>query len=191
MTENARVWIVDDDRSIRWVLEKALSGAGIAASSFADAESLSRRLRQETPDAIISDIRMPGIDGLQLLARIRESHPDLPVIITTAHSDLDSAVASYHGGAFEYLPKPFDIDEVVSITRRALAQRRSQAGAPEQTPPDTTEIIAAPSPILHSASPRLVAPHTKGASNSYLSMWLASSAGVRTSDSSMKSTLSD
>ncbi|MBK7729847.1 MAG: nitrogen regulation protein NR(I) [Gammaproteobacteria bacterium] len=141
MTENARVWIVDDDRSIRWVLEKALSGAGIAVSSFADAESLVRRLRQETPDAIISDIRMPGIDGLQLLARIRESHPDLPVIITTAHSDLDSAVASYHGGAFEYLPKPFDIDEVVSITRRALAQRRSQAGAPEQTPPDTTEII--------------------------------------------------
>ncbi len=141
MTENARVWIVDDDRSIRWVLEKALSGAGIAVSSFADAESLNRRLGQETPDAIISDIRMPGIDGLQLLARIRDSHPDLPVIITTAHSDLDSAVASYQGGAFEYLPKPFDIDEVVSITQRALAQRRAQSGAVAQTQPGTTEII--------------------------------------------------
>ncbi|MBP8926950.1 MAG: response regulator, partial [Pseudomonadales bacterium] len=141
MTENACVWIVDDDRSIRWVLEKALSGAGIAVSSFADAESLVRRLRQETPDAIISDIRMPGIDGLQLLARIRDSHPDLPVIITTAHSDLDSAVASYQGGAFEYLPKPFDIDEVVSITQRALAQRHTKSGTLVETQPDTTEII--------------------------------------------------
>src|SRR5512139_2390048 len=130
MTDSPRVWIVDDDRSIRWVLERALSGAEINASSFADAESLMRRLRTEAPDAIISDIRMPGIDGLQLLSRIRASHPELPVIITTAHSDLDSAVASYQGGAFEYLPKPFDIDEVVSVTKRALAHRRARQHVP-------------------------------------------------------------
>jgi two-component system nitrogen regulation response regulator GlnG len=100
MTEGTRVWIVDDDRSIRWVLEKALSSAGIAASSFPDADTMLRKLRNDVPDAIISDIRMPGTDGLQMLARLRGSHPDLPVIITTAHSDLDSAVASYQGGAF-------------------------------------------------------------------------------------------
>jgi two-component system, NtrC family, nitrogen regulation response regulator GlnG len=142
MTELPSVWIVDDDRSIRWVLEKALAGAGINPSCFADAESLARRLVRETPDAIISDIRMPGIDGLQLLARIRASHPDLPVIITTAHSDLDSAVASYQGGAFEYLPKPFDIDEVVSVTKRALAHNRSHASAVNgESIAETTEII--------------------------------------------------
>jgi two-component system nitrogen regulation response regulator GlnG len=137
-----QVWIVDDDRSIRWVLEKALAGAGITTHSFADADSLTRRLRQETPDAIISDIRMPGTDGLQLLARIRGSHPELPVIITTAHSDLDSAVASYQGGAFEYLPKPFDIDEVVNVTKRALAHHRArqQEVAPEARA-EATEII--------------------------------------------------
>jgi len=142
MTETPRVWIVDDDRSIRWVLEKALTSAGISASSFADAEALSRRLRHEAPDAIISDIRMPGIDGLQLLSRIRATHPELPVIITTAHSDLDSAVASYQGGAFEYLPKPFDIDEVVAITKRALAHARDQgAGNGGESGEASTEII--------------------------------------------------
>jgi len=142
MTDSPRVWVVDDDRSIRWVLEKALSAAEISASSFSDAESLMRRLRQESPDAIISDIRMPGIDGLQLLSRIRASHPELPVIITTAHSDLDSAVASYQGGAFEYLPKPFDIDEVVNVTKRALAHRRASVEpAAEEPDSESTEII--------------------------------------------------
>jgi two-component system, NtrC family, nitrogen regulation response regulator GlnG len=142
MNDRARVWIVDDDRSIRWVLEKALSGADIATSTFSDAESLLRRLAQECPDAIISDIRMPGIDGLQMLARIRSAHPELPVIITTAHSDLDSAVASYQGGAFEYLPKPFDIDEVVSITKRALAHRNDQGVRPrDEIAEASTEII--------------------------------------------------
>jgi two-component system nitrogen regulation response regulator GlnG len=126
MIEGAKVWIVDDDRSIRWVLEKALGSAGISARSFPDADSMMRKLRTDVPDAIISDIRMPGTDGLQLLAKLRGSHPELPVIITTAHSDLDSAVASYQGGAFEYLPKPFDIDEVVTVTKRALAHRRAQ-----------------------------------------------------------------
>ncbi len=142
MTETTSVWIVDDDRSIRWVLEKALGSAGISASSFPDADSMMRKLRTQVPDAVISDIRMPGTDGLQLLARIRSSHPELPVIITTAHSDLDSAVASYQGGAFEYLPKPFDIDEVVTVTKRALAHGRAkqqESAAQEESGP--TEII--------------------------------------------------
>ena len=119
-TENT-VWIVDDDRSIRWVLEKALNQADIVTQSFDCGEAILRRLTNDSPSAIISDIRMPGIGGLELLSKINASHPEIPVIITTAHSDLDSAVASYQGGAFEYLPKPFDIDEAVAMTRRALA----------------------------------------------------------------------
>jgi two-component system nitrogen regulation response regulator GlnG len=120
------VWVVDDDRSIRWVLEKALQQANINTETFDSAEAIIRRLNtnHQCPDAIISDIRMPGIDGLELLAKIRDSHPDIPVIITTAHSDLDSAVASYKGGAFEYLPKPFDTDDAVAMTKRALAHAR-------------------------------------------------------------------
>ena len=122
MQAHARVWVVDDDKSIRWVLEKALDQADIETLCFDSAEALMRRLTTEQPDAIISDIRMPGMDGLTLLSHINDSHPDLPVIITTAHSDLDSAVTAYQKGAFEYLPKPVDIDEVVAITQRALAQ---------------------------------------------------------------------
>lgn len=115
------VWVVDDDRSIRWVLEKALNQAGISTRTFENGEAIIRSLAREQPDAIISDIRMPGMDGLELLSQIGESHANIPIIITTAHSDLDSAVASYQGGAFEYLPKPFDIDEAVAMTERALA----------------------------------------------------------------------
>jgi two-component system nitrogen regulation response regulator GlnG len=142
MNKPNNVWIVDDDRSIRWVLEKALNGAGIDTQTFETAESIAQRLKSDQPDAIISDIRMPGIDGLELLAMIGREHPGLPVIITTAHSDLDSAVASYQGGAFEYLPKPFDIDEAVAMTKRALAhsrERRTQV-EPEATRA-TPEII--------------------------------------------------
>ena len=93
MPKHTKVWVVDDDSSIRWVLEKALTQAGIANESFEDSEQLLERLSLEQPDVIISDIRMPGVDGLELLSLIHETHPDLPVIITTAHSDLDSAVA--------------------------------------------------------------------------------------------------
>jgi two-component system nitrogen regulation response regulator GlnG len=133
---------VDDDSSIRWVLERALSQAGITNESFADADQLLARIASEQPDVIITDIRMPGTDGLELLSRINGAHPDLPVIITTAHSDLDSAVASYQQGAFEYLPKPFDLDEVVAITERALAhtlEKRGVAPVLEELP--DTEII--------------------------------------------------
>lgn len=142
MQRHAKVWVVDDDSSIRWVLERALSQAGIDNESFSDGDSLIERMLLEQPDVIISDIRMPGIDGLDLLSRINTEHPELPVIITTAHSDLESAVASYQRGAFEYLPKPFDIDEVVAITERALAQareKRGEASLPEALP--ETEII--------------------------------------------------
>ncbi len=119
--EPATVWVVDDDRSIRWVLEKALGGAGIPIRAFPNADLLADALDTSRPAAILTDIRMPGMDGLKLLERLRESDPDLPVIVMTAYSDLDSAVSSYRGGAFEYLPKPFDIDEAVAAVQRAVA----------------------------------------------------------------------
>lgn len=126
MQKSNRVWIIDDDRSIRWVLEKALTGAGIEAQVFDSGDSALNQLNREAPDAIISDIRMPGIDGLALLSNLHANHPQIPIIIMTAHSDLDSAVAAYQGGAFEYLPKPFDVDEAVAVTQRALAHAQEQ-----------------------------------------------------------------
>lgn len=128
MSRSETVWIVDDDRSIRWVLEKALQQEGMTTVSFDSADSVMSRLGRQQPDVIISDIRMPGSSGLDLLAQIREVHPRLPVIIMTAHSDLDSAVASYQGGAFEYLPKPFDVDEAVSLVKRANQHAQEQQG---------------------------------------------------------------
>jgi len=142
MNKPNNVWIVDDDRSIRWVLEKALNQAGINTATFESGESAAQRLRTERPDALISDIRMPGINGLQLLKNIVAEYPDLPVIIITAHSDLESAVASYQGGAFEYLPKPFDVDEAVAMTKRALAHaREKQMTVAPPRPSESTEII--------------------------------------------------
>ncbi len=114
------VWVVDDDRSIRWVLEKALKGANMDVRTFENADGVLRALERQRPDVIISDIRMPGMDGFELLKRIHTYDAELPVIIITAHSDLDSAVTAYKGGAFEYLPKPFDVDEAVELTRRAI-----------------------------------------------------------------------
>ncbi len=124
--ERDALWIVDDDRSIRWVLERALSGANFKVTSFSDAESALDQLGRSNPDAIISDIRMPGMDGLKFLERVHAIYPELPVIIITAHSDLDAAVSAYQGGAFEYLPKPFDIDEAVELARRAVQRAREQ-----------------------------------------------------------------
>jgi len=114
-----RVWLIDDDASIRWVLEKALKSGGMSAKSFDHADAMMAALRTDAPDVLMTDIRMPGRSGLEVLKAIQVSHPELPVIVMTAHSDLDAAVAAYQGGAFEYLPKPFDIDKAVELVRRA------------------------------------------------------------------------
>ena len=140
----AKVWIVDDDSSIRWVLERTLGSEGFECESFADGEALLSSLEMRSPDVIISDIRMPGIDGLSLLEQIHRRQADLPIIIMTAHSDLDSAVNAYQGGAFEYLPKPFDVDEAVSLVRRAenhLKEQRTKRKARQQDPASSPEII--------------------------------------------------
>ncbi len=125
------VWIVDDDKSIRWVLEKTLSREQIPFKSFASAtEALSQLdLGAEPPQVLVSDIRMPGESGLDMLKKVKERFPSLPVIIMTAYSDLDSAVAAFQGGAFEYLPKPFDVDQALELIRRAIDESEHQVGA--------------------------------------------------------------
>ncbi len=138
-----QVWVVDDDESIRWVLEKSLARDGMAVRTFEGSTELLDALADEQPDVLLSDIRMPGIDGLALLERLRAKWPTLPVIIMTAHSDLDAAVASYKGGAFEYLPKPFDLDAAATLVRRA-AKPRSMATAPTLPSPTTAIIGEAP-----------------------------------------------
>src|SRR5258708_21551333 len=114
-----QVWLVDDDASIRWVLEKALHGRGVAAKCLDQAANVLSALPSDAPDVLMTDIRMPGRSGLDLLKEIQVSRPGLPVIVMTAHSALDAAVAAYQGGAFEYLPKPFSIDKAVDLARRA------------------------------------------------------------------------
>ncbi len=119
------VWVVDDDKSIRWVLDKAFHKAAMVCRSFSHAAQLLEAMESEMPDVLITDIRMPGMDGIELLDKLHISHPNLPIIVMTAHSDLDSAVSAFHGGAFEYLPKPFDLNEVLEVVQRALKQRDS------------------------------------------------------------------
>ena len=113
------VWVVDDDQSVRWVLERALKQADMEPRSFERAEHLLEALDDTPPDVLITDVRMPGMSGIALLERLRGTCPDLPIIVITAHSDLENAVAAYKGGAFEYLPKPFDIDEAIELVRKA------------------------------------------------------------------------
>ncbi|WP_028994772.1 nitrogen regulation protein NR(I) [Azonexus hydrophilus] len=128
------VWIVDDDRSIRWVLEKTLSREGIPFESFASASEAISSLEGgcEPPQVLMSDIRMPGQSGLELLQEVKTRHPGVPVIIMTAYSDLESAVAAFQGGAFEYLPKPFDVDQALELIRRAIDESMHQSGAAEE-----------------------------------------------------------
>src|SRR5512139_1610885 len=126
------VWIIDDDRSIRWVLEKALERENIAFRSFVSADEALAALRQDSPQVVISDIRMPGSSGLDLLQTLRERYPHLPVIIMTAYSDLESAVSAFQGGAFEYLPKPFDVDQAVELIRRALEQSQRKTAPSDE-----------------------------------------------------------
>ncbi|MEO6410178.1 MAG: nitrogen regulation protein NR(I) [Burkholderiaceae bacterium] len=116
------IWIVDDDQSIRFVLEKALARENIAVRSFSNPRDVLKAFETEAPQVLVSDIRMPGGSGIELLGRVKELHPSLPVIVMTAYSDLDSAVSAFQGGAFEYLPKPFDVTKAVELIRRALEE---------------------------------------------------------------------
>lgn len=143
MTQN-KIWVIDDDRAMRWVLEKTFKEAGFDVTSFEDAQSALDQLLMNLPDVILTDIRMPGIDGLTFLSKVKNSHPELPVIIMTAHSDLESAVSSYQTGAFEYLPKPFDIDEALALVNRAilhLEKIQNQETTKVSSPLQSTEII--------------------------------------------------
>ena len=130
MAADNKVWVVDDDKSIRWVLERALARERLAVATFDNAADLLRRLETEQPAVIISDIRMPGMDGLSLLEALKRRRPEVPVIIMTAYSDLERTVEAFQGGAYEYLSKPFDVDELVSLAQRVLRQRAPAAGPP-------------------------------------------------------------
>jgi len=127
------VWVVDDDESIRWVLEKGLSDGGMDVQTFDSANKVIKKLETENPHLILTDIRMPGPSGIDLLDKVKELRPDIPVIVMTAHSDLDSAVESYEHGAWEYLPKPFDIEEALSMVKRATSADEINREEPTQT----------------------------------------------------------
>ncbi len=129
------VWIIDDDRSIRWVFEKALTRENIAFKTFSSAQEAIAVLNTETPQVVVSDIRMPGESGIELLQRAKALHANLPVIIMTAYSDLESAVTAFQGGAYEYLPKPFDVDHAVELIRRAMEESVRQESVAEETEP--------------------------------------------------------
>jgi len=164
MTERTlNVWIVDDDQSVRWVLEKALNQAGIETRTFERAEHLLEAIDEGAPDVLLTDVRMPGMSGLALLERLRTTRPDLPIIVITAHSDLENAVAAYKGGApiivitahsdlenavaaykggaFEYLPKPFDIDEAVELVHKAARSIGTEQGEPSVAPDAMASMI--------------------------------------------------
>jgi len=134
------VWIIDDDRSIRWVFEKALARENIAFKTFSSAQEALAELDTDTPQVVVSDIRMPGDSGLELLQKAKEQHANLPVIIMTAYSDLESAVSAFQGGAYEYLPKPFDVDYAVELIRRAMDESMRQQGV-TQPAEDGPEIL--------------------------------------------------
>src|SRR5438046_592424 len=135
------VWVIDDDRSIRWVFEKALAREGIPFKTFAQATEAMEALEAAgAPQVLVSDIRMPGTSGLELLQTLKQRFPSLPVIVMTAYSDLESAVAAFQGGAFEYLPKPFDVDQAVELIRRALGESAREGEAAESLP-ETPDIL--------------------------------------------------
>jgi two-component system nitrogen regulation response regulator GlnG len=139
------VWIIDDDRSIRWVFEKALTRENIAFKTFSSAQDALAALGSTPPQVVVSDIRMPGSSGLDLLQQIKTRFPNLPVIIMTAYSDLESAVAAFQGGAFEYLPKPFDVDQAVDLIRRAMEESLRQSDTPEASEESPEILGQAPS----------------------------------------------
>jgi two-component system nitrogen regulation response regulator GlnG len=134
------IWIVDDDRSIRWVLEKALSKQDLPCRAFASGREVLSELEREQPQVLVSDVRMAGLDGIELLRTVKRQHPSLPVIIMTAYADLDSAVSAFQSGAFEYLPKPFDVDRAVELIRRAVEESVRESGE-EDAPAAAPEIL--------------------------------------------------
>ena len=136
----SKVWIVDDDPSIRWVFEKTLKRENIEHELFSSAEEALSNLKKEIPTAIVSDVRMDGASGLELLKKIKEAYPDIPTIIMTAYSDLDSAVAAFQEGAYEYLPKPFDIDSAVELIRRAINEN-SKVGVTSAMGVSTSDML--------------------------------------------------
>jgi two-component system nitrogen regulation response regulator GlnG len=145
-TPGLSVWVVDDDESVRWVLEQALKQAHMIPRAFDSGRQFFAALERDRPDVLVTDIRMPDMSGLELMERLAQSDPDIPVIVITAHSDLDSAVSAYQGGAFEYLPKPFDIDEAMELVSRAARQRTR--GATEQAQAKPTPRIIGQAPAM-------------------------------------------
>jgi two-component system nitrogen regulation response regulator GlnG len=145
-TPGLSVWVVDDDESVRWVLEQALKQAHMIPRAFDSGRQFFAALERDRPDVLVTDIRMPDMSGLELMERLAHSDPDIPVIVITAHSDLDSAVSAYQGGAFEYLPKPFDIDEAMELVSRAARQRTR--GATEQAQAKPTPRIIGQAPAM-------------------------------------------
>jgi two-component system nitrogen regulation response regulator GlnG len=151
MNKSEKVWVVDDDKSIRWVIEKALQKQSLDTRCFENAKEFLQALQHEIPDVLITDIRMPNMNGLELLDKIQSDYPDLPVIVMTAHSDLDSAVAAFHGGAFDYLPKPFDVNDVIELTQRACLhsqQLREKATNPAITKQNAIPDIIGEAPAM-------------------------------------------
>ena len=136
-----RVWVVDDDRSIRWVLERAITRANIPMAAFPTADHALHHLQLEKPAAVMTDIRMPGMDGLEFIKKVHEEYPTVPVIIMTAHSDLDSAVSAYSKGAFEYLPKPFDVNDALIILERAISFGKEAPSATKNQDTSEPELI--------------------------------------------------
>jgi len=145
MSTKPVIWVVDDDASIRWVLEKALSNAGFKTVLYENADDVLAHAKANAPDVIVTDIRMPGTSGLELLDQLSHELPALPVIVMTAHSDLDSAVSAYQGGAFEYLPKPFDLEAAVALVGRALQKKASNGEGQSPSTPGGQIIGEAPS----------------------------------------------
>ncbi|MCK5433010.1 MAG: nitrogen regulation protein NR(I) [Gammaproteobacteria bacterium] len=142
MESSKNIWIVDDDKSIRWVLEKAFTKAGLSPRCFKDPTQVLAELENEHPDVVISDIRMQNMDGISLLEKLKQRVPDIPVIIMTAYSDLDRAVSAFREGAFEYLSKPFDVDEIVGLANRALSEQQQGSSTSEAIDlNDVSEII--------------------------------------------------
>ena len=148
MTEAKNVWIVDDDKSIRWVLEKALSREAFQVLSFDSPDRFLERFAVDSPDVIISDIRMPGRDGISLLEEIKRRTPRVPVIVMTAYSDINRAVSAFQGGAFEYLSKPFDVDEIVGLVKRALRKEQGTVRPDGSSDPDRLGIVGS-APAMH------------------------------------------